>query len=274
MPAKITINSPIINELVFDYLFSLTPEQKRRFTPKELRAVKTAKKARHFVEKATMDEKMLILAKLGVGFSFVLHDKNNLLTKKEIKERYAKYTEMSLDKHIQEASDERFVVLTDRVLINYMNLMGNFTHSDVYLLNLDFHRIGESINAWKKADSAPTVGKIRQSADYAKQINKLLLAAAMEQKAIRMAREQDDVELLVLYYLNSKQNEYVRRETLQNDFTGFYTPIIIGGAFKRLREKLYIDRNPEILTREEYQITTLGIEYVGNVIKKILHKSV
>ena len=59
---KVLVNSPIINELTFDYLFTMTADQRKLFTPKELRFIRTAKRARQFVSSATIDEKLLLLA--------------------------------------------------------------------------------------------------------------------------------------------------------------------------------------------------------------------
>jgi hypothetical protein len=272
MPKKILINSPIINELVFDYLYNLTPAQKQKFSLKELRAIKSAKKARAFVDRSTLDEKLLLLAKLGVGFSFILHDTNTLMTKREIKARYEKYTNMSAVENLQSMSDEKFVVLTDRILINYLNLMGNQTHSDVYMLNLDFHKVGESINAWKK--EKPSVNSLRKSLEYAIVINRLLLHSAIEHKKIRGVNESSDIDLMLLMYFYSKQNGYVLRETIKQDFDGYYKMTKIGACLKRLRDELLIDRNPVHVNNEEYQITGLGIDKVMSFLKKIINKSI
>ena len=47
MPKKVLINDPIINEVTFDYLFTLSDNQRSILNAKELRSVKSAKKARH-----------------------------------------------------------------------------------------------------------------------------------------------------------------------------------------------------------------------------------
>jgi len=272
MPKKILVNSPIINELVFDHLYNLTPEQKLKFSPKELRAIKTARKARTFVDRSTMDEKLLLLAKLGVHFSFILHDQNDFMTKKEIKERYVKYTEMQTEDHLQQMTNEKFVVLTDRLLINFLNLMGTQTHSDVYMLNLDFHKVGESINTWKKEKAS--VNGLRQSMEYATVINRVLLHSAIEHKKIRGVNEPADVDLIMLMYLYGKQNGYVPRVTIRQDLEGYYKITQITACLKRLRENLLIDINPVDLRLQEFQITTTGIDKVMSFVKKILNKSV
>jgi len=269
---RILTNSPIINELVFDYLYNLMPEQRSKFSPKELRAIKSAKKAREFVEKSTIDEKLLILAKLGVGFSFILHDSNKL-TSREIKERYNRYKDMSRDKLVQELSEERFVVLTDRVLVNYLNVMGNLTHSDVYLLNLDFHKVGQSINKWKP-EAAPSVPRISESLEYATIINRLSLNVAMELKVIKGVSELADIDVLLLMFFYDNQKKYVSRGVIEHHFGGIYKKMVIASAIKRLSEKLNIERNPVYSTVQEYQITSLGISAIMDFHKRNLKLTV
>lgn len=268
---RILVNSPIINELTFDCLFTMTENQRQKFVPKELRAIKTAKKARHYVEKCTLDEKLMLLTKLGVGFSFILHA-HNPLAGKELKARYEKYKDMSKDKYLQELSDEKFVVLTDRILVNFINVMGNLTHSDVYLLNLDFHKVGEFIHNWKRADK-PDVNSIQQSVEYAKVINRLSLNVAIEVKKIKGVSEIADIDLLILMYLYDK-NQYIRKEIIESHFGGIYKKTLISSAIKRLAEKLLVERNPMYSVYFEYQITALGNTAVMDFHRKNLSQTV
>jgi len=269
---RILVNSPIINELVFDYLYNLTPEQRLKFSPKELRAIKSAKKAREFVEKTTLDEKLLILAKLGVGFSFILHDGSKLASR-EIKERHERYKDMSKDKLVKELSDERFVVLTDKILINYMSVMGDLTHSDVYLLNLDFHKVGRSIHKWRP-EGAPSVPRITESLEYATIINRLCLNVATELKVIKGVSDIADIDILLMMYFYDNQKNYVPRGIVESKFGGIYKKMVIASALKRLVDKLYISRNPVYSVVQEYQITSLGISTVMDFHKRNLKMTV
>lgn len=273
MPNKrIVVNSPILNEVVFDYLYNLTPEQKLKFSPKELRAVKSAKKAREYAEKLTIDEKLLLLAKVGVKFAFVLHSSERFM-QREIKERHDRYKEMSKDKLVQELSDERVVVLTDKVLTNFLTVMGDLTHSDVYLLNLDFHKVGRSINQWKP-NTPPNSPMMSELLEYAALINRLSLNVAIEVKRIKGVSEIADLDILLLMYFYENQKKYVTRGTIELHFGGIYKKTLITAAIKRLFEKLYIERNPVYSTIHEYQITSLGISTIMDFHKRNLKLTV
>lgn len=257
---KILINSPIINELCFDYLFGITAADRKKFSPKEIRAIKTAKKARRYVSKATLDEKLLTLAKLGVQFSFILHNKNPLDTK-EIKQRYEKYKAMSKIKAVAEMTQERFVVLSDRILINFLNVMGSVTHSETYLLNMDFHKVGGTINNWKDYNR-PNMDGIQESLEYAKIINRYTLNVSKAIQTVKGDYSLADLDLNLLMYLFDKQGSYVPRQALELYFMGIYRKTVFTAAIKRLQEKVFIERNPEWATKYEYQITGLGCSAV------------
>lgn len=268
---KILVNSPIINELTFDYLFTMTPEQRKLFSPKELRFIRTAKRARQFVNSSSMDEKLLLLAKLGVQFSFIIHREKFPAT--HIKEWYEKYKEMAAVDFVKEMSDQNLVVLNDRVLVSFLNLMATFSHSDSYLLNLDFHKVGYFINNWKKFEK-PNVQSIQESLEYAQVINRFALNITTELKTIKGVTEVRELDITLLMYLYENRNKYVLRETIMNNFCGLYRKTVIGSAIKRLLEKLLIDRNPMYHNRHEYQITALGNTAVMDFHRKNLSLTV
>ena len=207
---KVLVNSPIINELTFDYLFTMTADQRKLFTPKELRFIRTAKRARQFVSSATIDEKLLLLAKLGVQFSFIIHREKFPLP--HIKEWYEKYKEMAADDFLKEMTDQKFVVLNDRVLVNFLNVMATFSHSDSYLLNLDFHKVGFFINNWKKFEK-PNEQNIQEFLEYAKVINRLSLNIATELKTIKGVTEIWELDITLLMYLYDNRTRYVGLDT-------------------------------------------------------------
>ncbi len=269
---KILINSPILNELVFDYLFTLSEGDIKKLAPKEIRAIRTAKQARHFVSRSTLDEKLLLLAKLGVQFSFMLHQ-NNPIAPKHIKELAEKYKEMSKREILRDLSAEKFVVVTDRVLINFINVMGHYTHSDTYLLNLDFHRVGVYLNKWKKEKEKPNIDSIQESLEFARVINKLLFNHTLAMKGIRGETQIGDLDFNILMMLYDTKTVYVPRETIEYRFEGMYKKNIIAGAIKRLVEKVLIERNPT-KRESEYQITSLGSSSVMDFHKKTLNKTV
>lgn len=248
---KVLINDPIVIELAFDALFHLSqPDKKDKLTAKELRATKTAKRARHFAGQMTLDEAAILFAKIGISYTLVIHGSDW-----KMKEWYAKVKDMTKAQQLADASKIKLVMLNNRTVTNFLNVTANLTHSDGYLLNMDFHRVGHFVNTWK--DAVPDANNIGEAQDYAKMINKLALVQNMAMKSIRGITDIGDLDLNLLMYLYDAGARYVGRVILDNYFGGVYKKTLITAAIKRLLEKSLIERNPTIRF-PEYQITSFG----------------
>lgn len=248
---KVLINDPIVNELAFDALFHLSqPEQRGKLTNKELRATKTAKKARHFAGQMTLDEKLVLFAKTRIGYTLEIH-----AIDWKRKEWYEKVKAMTKGQQVAEASKIKLVVVNDRIVVNNLNMMANLTHSDTYLLNMDFHRVGYFVNTWK--DAVPDPDKLHEALDYAKMINKLALVQNMAMKAIRGLSDIGDLDLNILMYLYDAGAKYISRGTIDNYFGGIYKKTLITASMKRLIEKSLVERDPTVRA-PQYQITSFG----------------
>jgi len=251
MRKRVLINDNAVNELAFDALFHLSqPDKRDKLTAQELRATKTANTARHYASQMTLDEKLILLAKIGISFSFVLHK-----TDWTLKEWYDKYKDMTKGKQLAEASKERLVVVSNRTVVNVLNVMSTLTHSDGYILNMDFHRVGNFINTWK--DVVPDGDNLAEAIDHAKMINKLILVQTMAMKGIREKTDIGDLDLTILMYLYDAGARYVTRVEMDRYFGGFYKQTLITTALKRLQVKSLIERNPTVRL-PEYQITSFG----------------
>lgn len=267
MAQRVIIHDPIINEIAFDYLFALSIGQRQKLNAKELRACKSPGRARKFIERATLDEKLFLLAKLGCGFSLVFHNGNPLSTK-EVKAMYEGYKEMTKGQIIKDMAEKKIVVTSDRVLINFLNILADLSHSDTYLLNLDFHKVGHFLNNWKP-ENKPDVDAVQQSLEYAKVINKFALNISLEMKTIKGVFDLADLDFNILMYLYDNRTKYVSRDAIDEYLGGLYKKILITAAVKRLLEKVLIDRNP-VANKHEYQITASGNTAVMDFHKKNL----
>lgn len=242
---KTLIGDSIVNELAFDTLFHLSqPDKSHLLSAPELRATKTAKAARHYAGQMSLDEKAILFAKIGISYSLVIHNTNW-----KLKKFFEKYKELTKGQQLAEASKTKLVICNDREIVNFLNMMATLTHSDGYLLNMDFHRVGNFVNAWK--DDLPNADKVAEAQDYAKMINKLALVQNMAMKTV------GELDLNILMYLYDAGARYVSRTTLDNYFSVFYKKTIITAAVKRLVEKSLIERNPTVRL-PEYQITSFG----------------
>lgn len=250
MRKRVLLNDKIMDELAFDALFHLSqPDKRDRLTAQELRAAKTSNTAKHYASQMTLDEKLILFAKIGISFSFVLHK-----TDWTLKDFYKKYKDLTKAQQLTDAVKDRVVVLSNKTVANFLNMTVSLTHSDGYILNMDFHRVGHFINKWK--DAIPNSDNIAEAQDYAKMINKFGLVQNMAMKQVRGITDIGDLDLNILMYLYNAGARYVSRGTLDSYF-GIYKKTIITAAVKRLVEKLLIERNPTVRL-PEYQITSFG----------------
>lgn len=249
--AKVLVHDQIVNELAFDALFHLSqPDKKDRLTTREFRATKSAKKARHFVSQMSLDEKLILFAKIGISYSLIIHN-----TDWNLKKFFEKYRELTKGQQLADASNIKLAVVSDRMIANFLSVMANITHSDGYLLNMDFHRVGHYVNTWKEGSHNPD--NVAEALDHAKMINKLVLVNNMAMKTIRGTTDIGDLDLNILLYLYDAGNRYVPRNTFDNYFAGAYKKTVITAAVKRLAEKSLIDRDPTVRL-PQYQITSFG----------------
>jgi len=264
---KQLIHSPIINELCYDFITGITTEDRKKFPNSVLNNIATPYKAKRFVNTSSLDEKLLLLTRLGVQFSFIIHNKNPFNTK-EIKARYEKYKGMAHDQLASEMAQEKVVVLSDRILINFLNVMSRLSHTDTYLLNMDFHRVGKAMVQWQ--DRIDMQG---EAIEYARLINRLVLNAAIALKTVKHYHLAAEIDQIILMHLYEKQGQYVPRETIYRIFSLFRRTAITAGI-KRLFDRVFIERNPEETNQYEYQITSLGKESIMEFHTKILSKAI
>ncbi len=271
MSKKVLINDPIVNEMAFDYMFTVSKGDRQKLNGKELRAIRTARRARQFIESSTLDEKYLMLAKLGAGFTLFIHN-GSPMAEREIKQLNEKYKGMSKTEMVEDMAANKIVVLSDRTAINFLNILSDLTHSETYLLNLDFHKVGKAINNWKNI-YRPEIESTQETLDYARIINRFSFNVSLAIKAIKGVFQTADIDINILMYFYDLRTQYITRETVDRIFSGLYKKTLISAAMKRLIEKTLIDRNPTKY-KLEYQITALGNTAVMDFHKKNLAATV
>lgn len=271
MAKKVLVNDPIINEMAFDYLYTVSSNNRKKLNGKELRALRTSTRARQFITRSTLDEKYFLLSKLGAGFTLFIHN-GNPLASREIKQLMEKYKDMSKTEIMEDMATNKIVVLSDRTVINFLNILSDLSHSETYMLNMDFHKVGKQMNNWKDV-YRPEVDSTLETLEFARIINRFTFNVNMSMKAVKGVFEIVDLDINILMYLYDYRIQYITRETIDRVFAGLYKKTIITAAVKRLVEKALIERNPT-KNKLEYQITALGNTSVMDFHKKNLAATV
>lgn len=265
MAAKILINDFLLNEFVFDVISNSDTKDKARLSERQIRAIKTAKTTKHFVSKSTIDEKLILLSKLGCSYALMVNRVKHLYPA-QMKKLYKKHKGELTEETITDILSSGLFIVTDRQVSMFFNLMGNGCHSDNYMLNRDFYRIGKNISKFRDAPN-PTSENLREGLEHADLIVKMLLNSAMSSKEMKGLTEIGDLDFNILLYLFRNKKEYVSRESINQYFRVHYKATIIGAAVKRLALSAHIENAP---IGYAYMITSLGINTVFSYMRKVM----
>lgn len=255
MPAKrdVLLN-PVVSEFVYDCLMKTTVEQKKSLNGKYLKATRTSRTAKAFALKSTMEEKAILLSKLGVQFSW-----NFNLTKKRLKELFDGKDYVRPSQLADIMLKEKVVIVTDKQIVQYLGLMAANCHSEIWLMNRDFLRAGHLVKDWRKEYFSATVSHVRNSNSTTRGIAKLLVNSIATTKLCESILGIPETSLSVLLYMYSREAEFIPELDVRNFFNNLYRGFKIATAINDLVASKYIERG-YLKTEKEYRVTGMGIE--------------
>lgn len=264
---KTLIHDFQLNEFLYDVIYHSTDKEKAKLTQRQLRAIETEKRAKNFITRATLDEKLIMLEKMGVQYSVWIH-KVKTLYPAQVKKLYKKHKAELSEETISDLLESGLYIVTDRQVASFANLLGNGCHSENYLLNRDFYKIGDHIDEWEDTPH-PTNENVREGMQHLKRINKLMLYTSMAIKNAKGFTQIGDLDFHILMYLFNKVDMYVPRETLNQYFRANYRMTVISAALKRMVLSAHVEKNPK--NNSSYMISSLGINTVLGLMTKIVN---
>lgn len=267
---RVLINTPILNEFVFDLVFNASETDKQSFTLRQRRQTATPKKTKAFATNSTIDQKLMLLSKLGVGYNIVF-GKPKDISRRAIKELYKKMEGKSSDVITENLLSEGICVINDRTVTLFMNMLGNMCDTETYMINRDFHKVAYHVRDWKDFDH-PTNEDLTETKESVYVISKMILNFAMMKKEFSGVGQLGEIDLCILNFLFSKRNACVKKTVIIDYFLGVYKKTIVNASLSRLFRSSKIDRSPT--DPDDYSITSLGIESIMRVLKKITRDTV
>ena len=104
MPNKILVRNPALNEWVWNILYNITPEQKKKLSAPFLTILKSSVKAKSFAEFSTIDEKIRLFSELVYDNAIVFfEDKANSVNGlKVVLEKFEKDRQAAAAKEISQ----------------------------------------------------------------------------------------------------------------------------------------------------------------------------
>ncbi len=265
MPRKkpLLIN-PVLNQYVYDCLLTATHHERLNLNGKYLRAAKNSKTARTFVANCTDEEKAILLSKLGKSFAWVINiDKKGV--QQLMEENVFGQSEM-----VERAIKERFIAISDKQILQYINLMAANTHSETWMLNREFLALGFRVKEWRKQYNNTTVTEVKAASlitkDYCKNIIFTLLMGDKTEEISGVHR----YSFLILVYMCSRQSEFISLSDIKLFFSKIHKNFKTVRGITQLLEVKYIEKS--YLTKDvEYRVTGLGVDAIMRFQKRILN---
>lgn len=162
---KNTFNDPQFNAYCHFVLLNLTNEEKRAFTVQELRKIKPGKPLLAFCSDASVDEKLIMLAKAGVPSTIVCRQKD--FKRSELMEFYDQYADTGVNPQLQDKLLENkvFVLGSAKMMLAYYYIHQN-CQSDFYRYNRNYQKIfqlwgmmGQDLGAWRANEDLKEISR-------------------------------------------------------------------------------------------------------------------
>lgn len=264
MPAKRdVIVNPFVSEFVYDNIVNSTLDQRRHLNGKFARVKRNSRSAKAFSVKATQEEKALVLAKLGVPFAWFFNI--DLVKFKELFENRKEFTNAQLsDKMLK----ENWFVVTDKQFMTFAGLMASNSHSETYMINRDFLKVGYRLKQWRNQYSNTSSTEAKDALPMSKDIAKLMSNAIIYSKYTDGEFGINEPEIAVLLYIYSKNKEFLPLNDLKIQFNGVYRNFKLVKALNELMKAKYVEKG-EAEWANQYRITGWGVDIALRFEKKV-----
>lgn len=261
-----TFYDPLLNQFVFDCLFMADKEHRAHLKGYELTAMKTATKAKNFAAKTTLDQKIALLSRLGIPFFYGFGIQDSAILQKMFKG----YEETGLMDTVKQTLKHKVFIVTSRETATFLGLMANAVHSDAYVMNRHYLRLGEHVRKLKQDDQHPSDAAIDEclaaSRDLARiGIQYILLSKYVDEFNI------NEVSLMVLMHLFSKKSFDVPEADLHNLLCPMYVKAKVTNAIKGLVSEKMAERSYREKKTNRVTITAYGIEVMSRIQKKVMN---
>lgn len=268
MPNKLLVRNPALAEFIYDALYNLTVEQKKKLSKPFLYTAKSEIRSKNFAEYSTLDEKVRLLSELGYENAIVFfQDKLNSVNKlKVILEKYEKDNVASASKDIAAL---KVFVSSDKQVKWLLGLMADTISHKSYFLNMEFNRVGHHIKGWKPKIDTPGSREIIETIENADLVVKTILNANVSMSFVDSLTGVNSFQMKILLYLYPFRHTYISKNKIWDYFAGDFTKQKTTSCLKRLFLNNLVSKHAD-LDNLKYTITTAGIECVNIYVQRIL----
>lgn len=277
MPKRLyKINDPDFSQFLFEAMSRVPKKILAELDDKELRIFRNQKTMRRFADNDGWEEKILLLARIGISFTMTfapLESRLDELMEKVQDDNLDKSDRLSLIKAM--AEDQIFVISSKDILLS-SHMMAQNSHHQVYVLSYPYLEVSQKL-ADLKSIQDPFNMKYKGVQQGFDDMAAILLATLRAEDAIKVGAGVTTGEMKVLLALYGKRTGYMHSDELASamgesmrSFTAFKTY----NALVRSNHIIHLKNKTSTAGRSShYMITEKGINAVSYYIKYILKKT-
>lgn len=270
MSRNIVLNDPFFNEFVYHCIVSSSIELRNKLPTAYLRHTTTKVKIKRFSEKASLEQKIEMLSRLGVSFSAFFSVPEHLTTD-ELRQSYQNYKAGENYDSLNDMIKKRQFVFCSRDIMAILGIMGQICHSNTYMINREYSSIATDIANFGDTKKVRDREILRQVMEDHKMIVKFLLFNLTNQSFVDSQTGYKAVDLMVLMFLflrmDGNTTTFTSCKKIQEYFKNIYTARIISTVLRVLHKNMHIERFPG---RMDYGISALGIQALHSYISRLV----
>lgn len=270
MPKKTATGSPYLAEYVYDLLWNITPEVKKKLSRKYWHLTTSSTRARNFADFSTLEEKMLLFSELDIEYA-IIFSQEKIKNTNSLKKVLAMYESDRQAGAAQEISGLKVFVTSDKELSFLLSLMAQTIHHKSYFLNQQLNKTAYHIQNWSKSRITTEGQELREAVEGASIIDRTILNCAINLDLTQGIFGVTPLDMKVLLYLNQYRHTYIEKEIVVEYFAG-YNKKKISTSLKRLKLKDFLRTHTD-LTNLRYTLTNIGIKTVGDFRNLILKQN-
>lgn len=262
------IQDPTFNEFLFHVIMSATTKQKSRLPYDLIRWTYAPGEAKNFCEKAPLEQRLEMLARLGIQWKVWLAPPDGM-KKSTLTETLEQYKDEQRLQSINGMISEKQFVFGDRDVMTVLSMMAQNCHSETYRINREYSKLAATIvDASTKGPSEAHVFK-KVLEDY-RLLLKFVLNILQSQDFVDGLSAFERDEIMVLVFLFGHRNAYIDIKTISKQFNAHFTAGKIRSTIGGLIRAGHVDKFPG---KSRYTITSAGVQTIANFLGRAIYQT-
>ena len=216
--SKILSVNPYLSEYVYDLLWNITDEDRRKLPRKYWRLLSSSTRARNFADFSTLEEKMQLFSALNMeyGIVFCQNKFNNVAVLKQILSKYQADRSAGAVKDI---TGLKIFVSADKEMSFLLSLISQTIHHKSYFINQQYNKVGFSVKEWDKTKTTIEGAEFKDAIENCDIIDKTLLNCMVNADNAPDLLGLTSFDVKTLLYLNQFRHSYIEREAVADYFS-------------------------------------------------------